>query len=95
MTLPDLAFQFLGVLAALFVWLIFRSLRTRAKQEAQRVEERQQRDIAKCLAIEGDLRAWLMMLRLPALEEQKQLEAAARQLRIVLVERLVSGPRIR
>ena len=86
---------FLGVLAALFVWLIFRAHRTRAKQEAQRVEERQQGDIAKCLAIEEDLRAWLVMLRLPALEEQKQLKAAARQLRIVLVERLVSGPRIR
>ena len=95
MTPPDFAFLLLGALAALFVWLIFRERRTRAKQEAQRAEERQQRDTAKCRAIEEDLRAWLMMLRLPALEEQTRLEEAARQLRIVLVERLVSGPKVR
>ena len=95
MTPPDLALQILGVLALLFVWLIFRAHRTRTKQEAQQAEARQQRDIAKCQAIEEDLRAWLMMLRLPVFEEQRQLEVAARQLRIVLVERLMNGPRIR
>ena len=95
MTLLDLAFQFLGVLAALFVWLIFRSLRTRAKQEAQRVEERQQRDIAKCIAIEGDLRAWLMMLKLPALEEQRQKQEAPRQLSTVLIEQLLGRSSLR
>ena len=95
MTPPDLAFLFLGALAALFVWLIFRERRTRAKQEARRAEERQQRDITKCRAIEEDLRACLMMLRLPALEEQTRLEEATHQLRIVLVERLVSGPMVR
>ena len=61
---------FLDVIAVHFVWLIFRAHRTRAKQEVQRVEERQQRDIAKCLAVEEDLRAWLKMLKLPALEER-------------------------
>ena len=95
MTPPDLALQFLGVFALLFVWLIFRAHRTRTKQEAQQAEARQQRDIAKCQAIEEDLRAWLMMLRLPVFEDQRQLEVAARQLRIVLVERLMNGPRIR
>ena len=95
MTPPDLALQFLGVLVLLFVWLIFRAHRTRTKQEAQQAEARQQRDIAKCQAIEEDLRAWLMMLRLPVFEDQRQLEVAARQLRIVLVERLMNGPRLR
>ena len=95
MTLPDLAPLFLGVLALLFAWLIFRVHRNRTKQEARWEEKRRQQDIAKCQAIEEDLRAWLRMLRLPEFEDQKKLEVAARQLRIVLVERLMSGPRIR
>ena len=95
MTPPDLAFLFLGALAALFVWWIFRERRNLAKQEGRWAEERQRRDIAKCQSIEEDLRAWLMMLRLPALEEQTRLEEVARQLRIVLVERLMNGPRVR
>ena len=95
MTPPDLGLLFLGVLALLFVWLILRAHRTRTKKEAQQAEARQQRNIAKCQAIEEDLRVWSLTLRLPTLEEQRQLEVAARRLRIVLVERLMNGPRIR
>ena len=63
--------------------------------EAQLLETQRQRDIARCQAIEEDLQEWLTTLGLPALAEQKQLIAAARQLRIVLVERLMNGPKVR
>ena len=86
---------FLGVLAALCGLLIFRVRYKRAKLEAQQLETQRQRDIARCQAIEEDLQEWLMTLGLPALAEQKQLIAVARQLRIVLVERLMNGPKIR
>jgi len=55
----------------------------------------QERDIARCAAIEEDLRDWLRMLKLPTLAKERKLQEAARQLRIVLVERLMSGPRVR
>jgi len=35
------------------------------------------------------------MLELPQFESKKKLEATARQLRIVLVEKLMNGPRVR
>ena len=50
---------------------------------------------AKCEAIDKNLKEWLMTLRLPELEEQTKPKAAARQLRIVLVEKLMRGPWIR
>ena len=82
-------------LVVLFVWLIWRENEKTAKIRVLWATEQQQRNEAKCQAIEADLQAWLMTLELPALVERTRLEAAARQLRIVLVERLVNGPRIR
>ena len=95
LTLPDLAPLFLGALAILFVWLIVQERRNQAMIATQMAARQRERYMAKCLAIEEDLMAWLKMLELPALEEQTRLEAAARQLRIVLVEKLMRGPRVR
>ena len=91
----DFVLLFLGVLATLFVLLIFRARGMRTRQATQQEQAQKQRDIARCQAIEEALQVWLMMLKLPALEEQTQLATAARQLRIVLVEQLVNGPKIR
>ena len=93
MTPAVLALLILGVLAILFVWLIAQERRNQAMIATQMAARQRERYTAKCLAIEEDLMAWLKMLELPALEEQTRLEAAARQLRIVLVERLMNGPR--
>ena len=84
----------LGALASLFGWLSVQAKRSKAMREARMQQEQQTRNEAKCKAIEADLQDWLKMLELPALAEQTRLEAAARQLRIVLVERLVNGPRV-
>ena len=75
--------------------LIVRARRNQTRLLIQLAAEQRTRDEAKCQAIEADLQEWLKTLELPALEEQTRLAAAARRLRIVLVERLVSGPRIR
>ena len=85
----------LGALLALCVWLLFRERRTQARQMTLLEEAQKVRGIARCQAIEEELQAWLTMLELPSLAEQTRLAAAARQLRIVLVERLVNGPRLR
>ena len=83
-----------GALVPLFVWLIWRENDRIAKIRVLWVAEQQTRNKAKCEAIEADLRGWLKALELPTLADQTRLEAAARQLRIVLVERLVNGPRV-
>ena len=94
MTPAVLALLILGALAILFVWLIAQERRNQTMIAAQVAARQRERYMAKCLAIEEDLMAWLKMLELPALEEQTRLEAAGRQLRIVLVERLMNGPRV-
>ena len=91
----SLALLLLGALASLGIWWLYREASKQATIRAQWVQELRARDEARCQAIEADLQEWLKMLELPALEEQTRLAAAARRLRIVLVERLVSGPRIR
>lgn len=48
-----------------------------------------------CAEIEEEMQEWLKMLGLPQPEGKMQLEAAARQLRIVLVGQLVHGPMVR
>ena len=85
----------LGTAGGLCAWWIRRET-TKGSQLREQMEQAQQaRDIAKCEAIEEGLREWLKMLELPQFEEQTKLQEAARQLRIVLVERLLRGPRVR
>jgi hypothetical protein len=85
----------LGGGAALVLWLDSRAPGTKTKKREQWEQEQQARDKARCAEIEEGVQAWLKMLELPQLEEQTKLEAVARQLRIVLVERLMHGPRVR
>jgi len=80
--------------AALFAWLFWKERKRQAQIEARWEQEQRARDSARIAAIEEGLRDWLTMLKLPQLEEEKQLQAAARQLRIVLVERLMRGPSV-
>ncbi|MDO9102489.1 MAG: hypothetical protein Q8K74_12745 [Candidatus Nitrotoga sp.] len=91
--LPLLAALLLG--GALFAWFVRREAKTRKLQQEAWAEEQQKRDKARCKAIEEGLRGWLVALGLPQLEEETRLTEAARQLRIVLVERLMNGPRVR
>lgn len=81
--------------AALFLWLPGRAFGKKTKIQEAWEQEQKVRDMARCAAVEEGLKDWLTTLRLPALEEQTRLEAAARQLRIVLVETLMRGPRVR
>ena len=85
----------LCAVAALCVWLIVRGRDNQAKLQAQIAARQQVRDTARCEEIEAGLKDWLTTLQLPALEERTKLEAAARQLRTVLVEQLMRGPRVR
>lgn len=85
----------LSVLAALVGRSIVQSMRTEATIRLRFAAEQRVRDRARCEAIEVDLREWLQTLQLPILEDQTRLEEAARQLRIVLVEQLMRGPRVR
>lgn len=85
----------LGGGVALVLWFDSRAPGSPTKKQAQWEREQQARDKARCAEIEEGVREWLMTLGLPQLEEKTRLEAAARQLRIVLVERLMHGPRVR
>ena len=85
----------LGAVAALYLLWIGRKLDNPTKTKAQWEQAQQARDRARCADIEEGVREWLTMLKLPELEEQTKLEAAARQLRIVLVEKLMHGPQVR
>ena len=86
---------FLLAVEILLLWLIHQeSCKTTKKKDLWALEQ-QVRDAARCKTIEEGLQEWLKTLELPELAEKKKLEAAARQLRIVLVERLMRGPRVR
>lgn len=85
----------LGGGVALVLWLDSRVPCKPTKTQERWEQEQQARDRARCKEVEEGLREWLKMLGLPQLEEKTRLEAAARQLRIVLVERLMHGPRVR
>jgi len=80
------------VLCALLIYRVAQKYRQQLNQWEQVQLER---DRARCLAIEEGMMDWLAMLKLPQLEEETQLREAARRLRIVLVEQLMRGPRIR
>ena len=85
----------LCAVAALCLWLPGRASGKKTKTQMRWEQEQQVRDMAKCEEIEAGLIDWLTTLQLPALEERTKLEAAAHQLRIVLVEKLMRGPRVR
>ena len=85
----------LGSALGLALWFFRRERDNQTKIRTQWEQTQQALDRARCEAIEEGLRGWLTMLRLPELEEQTKLKAAARQLRIVLVEKLMRGPRLR
>ena len=85
----------IGAVASLFLWLPGRASGKKTKIQTTWEQEQQVRDRARCEEIEAGLKEWLTTLQLPALEEQTKLEAAARLLRIVLVEKLMHGPLVR
>lgn len=80
--------------AGLLGWWIYREVQRDRQQSARWELEQQERDAARCADIEEGLREWLTMIGLPQFEEETKLREAAHQLRIVLVERLMHGPRI-
>ena len=70
-------------------------LRKKELHQQQKIEEIQKRrDKTRCESVDAGLMEWLKMLELPQLEEEKRLKETARQLRIVLVERLMRGPKV-
>lgn len=85
----------IGAVASLFLWLSGRASGKKTKIQTTWEQEQKVLDTARCEEIEAGLKEWLTTLQLPALEEQTKLEAAARQLRTVLVEKLMRGPRVR
>ena len=81
--------------AALYWWCWCRDSAQQAKQEVWWERERIERDKRRVEAIEDGLAAWIDLLELPQLAEQTKRQEAVRQLRIVLVEQLMRGPKIR
>jgi len=94
MMILTFVFLFLGaaVFSILYIY-IFQRIQDQTLKQWE--PERQLRDRARCEYIEEGLQEWLKMLELPQFEDQMILQAAAHQLRIVLVEQLVRGPRVR
>ena len=95
MLVPLLLLIVLGGGVGLALWLDGRDTSRKTKKQEQSERTQRARDVARCREIEEGLREWLTTLGLPQLEEKTRLEAAARQLRIVLVEKLMHGPRVR
>ena len=79
----------------LFAWLIYKEAKQSHQTKLELEQRQQERDKAKIAKIEEGLLDWLTMLELPQLAEQKKRQEAARQLRIVLVEKLLNGPSFR
>lgn len=86
---------FLGVGVALSLWLDNLCNKRLKKSNEQWIQAKERRDKVKCANIEKGMREWLEMLCLPQLEDKTKLEEVARRLRIVLVEKLINGPRVR
>jgi len=76
--------------------LFFYICTTQSRKLLARLQQAQQEESrTRIAALDEGLRDWLRTLEIPILGDQKKLEAAAHQLRKVLVERLMSGPRER
>ena len=85
----------LGATLILCSWLIWLNTRKTATLRERWQREQQARDIARCKGIEEALRDWLLTLELPQFADQMKLAASARRLRIVLVEQIANGPKVR
>ncbi len=80
--------------AGFCVCVFYILVKRQERQDLLWEQEQRLRDEARCKAIEEGLLQWLKMLGLPQLGEEKRLQEAAHQLRIVLVEQLMRGPRV-
>lgn len=85
----------LGAALILSLWLLWLNMRKTAMLRERWQREQQARNIARCERIEVDLRDWLLTLELPQFEDQMKVAASARRLRIVLVEQIANGPKVR
>lgn len=93
----ELAFLALSLLLGahlLRLWYLGAIEQREASQAQQWNQEQKSRDKARIAAIEAGLMDWLQGLELPQFAEQTKLQASARQLRIVLVEKLMRGPHV-
>ena len=81
----------LGLGVVLFAWWIYKEMQSSRQQQEQWEQKQKERDKARLEVIEEDLREWLKTLGLPQLEEEKKLQEAARQLSIVLFDRIMRG----
>lgn len=91
----SLRFLFFGLFLVFCVTYLYKEDR---KQDMRLKELRkilQVQTLGRIEAIEVGLEEWLEMLKLPQLAEKKKRQEAARQLRIVLVEQLMNGPKVR
>ena len=80
---------------ALVAWCARILLRHNQRQRQEMEVRQKQRDRARIESIEAALQEFLTELELPQFEDKMKLEGAARLLRIVLVEQLMRGPRVR
>lgn len=88
-------FTLLAVLVlGLFAWWICKEAKQEKQKQLEMEKILQAKGKAKIAKIEEGLREWLVMLELPQFENQKKLQEATRQLRIVLVEQLLNGPSV-
>lgn len=83
------ALVFLLVLGLVLLVAIWSSTRRESKQMTQLRQEWRELEAKHLQALDTAIEEWLVMLELPALEEQTKRQAAAHQLRIVLFEKLL------
>jgi hypothetical protein len=84
----------LFLIIGLSVWFYYKEAARRRKQLAALEQEQREQMRARYEDTEAGLQEWLKALKLPQLEEQTRLEAASRQLRTVLSDRLMRMPRV-
>lgn len=79
-------------LTLFFLWFLYKSILQSSRLLIQIQQEQQEENRTRLEEIDKGLRDWLKTLEIPILADQTRLEAAAHQLRRVLVERLMNGP---
>ena len=74
------------LLALVAVWLATRRARKREEQWLREAKEQTAKHLQE---LETAIEEWLLMLDLPSLAKQKKLREAVRQLRTLLIEKLL------
>ena len=89
---PHVQIAILLLCGVLFLWSFYKQYQKYRQLLAKIKREQQKRWLARYEDTEEGLRSWLLVLKLPQLEEETKRAEVAHQLRIVISERLMMMP---